>query len=169
MGFSMKSWLVGSLAALLLSGCASDLAWSLRFASEKPVDVRELARSQECGTQQEQSAVSMFVDTAEVRHWQESRGITLLDTDAMPAGPYALVEMGRHDTAGYGLAVSRKASIRKDLLVLKGTFVAPAADAVTAQVVTSPCVLMSLPPGFYRGVIVLNQASDVQASSLSRE
>ena len=165
----MKFWSTMMLASLLLSGCASDLGWSLMFADEKKVEVRELARASACGTQQEQTAVSLFADAAEVERWQASRGLRLLDTGAMPAGPYALVEMGRRETAGYGVVISRKAGIRKDMLVLRSTFFFPAEGSVQAQVETSPCVLMALPAGFYRGVVVMNQSGVVQASTLGKE
>lgn len=165
----MKFWSTAVLASLLLSGCASDLGWSLMFASEKKVETRELARANDCGTQEEPSAVSMFADATDVERWQQSRGLHLIDTSAMPAGPYALVEMGRRESAGYGLLISRKAGIRKDMLVLRSTFFVPAEGSMQAQVETSPCVLMALPPGFYRGVVVMNQSGVVQASTLGKE
>ena len=166
----MKFWSTLVLAPLLLlSGCASDLGWSLMFASEKKVEVRELARANDCGTQQEQSAVSLFADAAELERWQQSRGLHLIDTGAMPAGPYALVEMGLHATAGYGLVISRKAGIRNDMLVLRSTYFFPAEGSAQAQVETSPCALMALPNGFYRAVVVMNQSGVVQASTLGKE
>lgn len=168
MAIKMKALLSAGAAVLLLSGCG-DLGWLLRFSGDTPVEVRELARSTQCGTQDEKSAVNIFTDAAEFRKWQEQRGIKLIDTDAMPAGPYALVEMGTRATGGYGIAISRKAGIRRDLVVLKGTFIAPAADVAVAQVLTSPCVLVGLPSGFYRGVVVFNQAGDIQATSLSKD
>lgn len=164
----MKSWSTAVVAALLLSGCASDLGWSLMFADEKKVEVRELARSQACGTQQEQTAISLFTDAADVERWQQSRGVQLLDTGAMPAGPYALVEMGRRPTGGYGMLISRKAGIRKEMLVLRSTDFTPAEGSEQTQQETSPCVLMALPPAFYRGLVVINQSGVVQATTLSK-
>ncbi|TXH02813.1 MAG: protease complex subunit PrcB family protein [Nevskiaceae bacterium] len=164
----MKFW-SSALLAMLLSGCASDLGWSLMFASEKKVEVRELARANVCGTQQELSAVSLFADAAEVERWQQSRGLHLIDTGAMPAGPYALVEMGLRPSSGYGVVISRKAGIRKDMLVLSSTYFSPAEGSTQAQVETSPCVLMALPPDFYRAVVVMNQSGVVQASTLNKE
>jgi len=165
----MKFVLSAAAAALLLSGCTSDLGWLLRFSGDNPVEVRELARSIQCGTTSDKSAVSVFTDAAELRQWQDQRGIKLIDGDAMPAGPYAVVEMGQRPTGGYGVAISRKAGIRRDLVVLKGTFISPAADSAVAQVVTSPCVLVGLPTGFNRGVVVFNQAGEIQATSLSKQ
>jgi len=169
MGFKMKSLFSAAAAMLLLSGCTSDLGWTLRFSGETPVEVRELARSTQCGTQSEKAVVSVFTDATEFRQWQDQRGLKLIDTDAMPAGPYAIVEMGQRATGGYGIAISRKASIRRDLVVLKGTFIAPPQGSAVAQVITSPCVLVTLPSGFNRGVVVFNQAGEIQATSLSKE
>jgi len=169
MGLKIKALISAGVAGLLLTGCTSDLGWLLRFSGDSPVEVRELARSMQCGTTDEQSAVSVFADANEFRKWQEQRGIKLIDSDAMPAGPYALVEMGRRATGGFGIAISRKAGIRRDLVVLKGTFISPTPDAIATQAITSPCVLVGLPSGFYRGVVVFNQAGEIQATSLSKE
>ena len=165
----MKFVMSAAAVSLLLAGCTSDLGWLLRFSGESPVEVRELARSIQCGTQSEKSSVSVFADAAELRQWQDQRGIKLIDGDAMPAGPYALIEMGQRPTGGYGVAISRKAGIRRDLVALKGTFISPAEGSSVAQVITSPCVLVSLPTGFNRGVVVFNQAGEIQATSLSKE
>lgn len=169
MGSKMKFVLSAAAAACLLSGCTTDLGWTLRFSGDNPVEVRELARSMQCGTPSEKSVASVFTDATELRQWQDQRGIKLIDNDAAPAGPYAVVEMGQRPTAGFGIAISRKAGIRRDLVVLKGTFISPAAGEVVAQVTTSPCVLVALPSGFNRGVVVFNQAGEIQATSLSKQ
>jgi len=169
MKIKTKFALSAGLSALMLAGCTTDLGWMLRFSGETPVEVRELARSAQCGTPSEKSVVTVLADVGDLRKWQEQRGIQLVDNDAAPAGPYAVVEIGQRPSGGYGLAISRKASIRRDLVVLKGTFITPAADSVSAQVVTSPCVLVGLPSGFNRGVVVFNQAGEIQATSLSKE
>ena len=164
----MKFWSTALLASLLLSGCASDLGWSLMFATEKKLETHELARATVCGTTQEQTTVTLFTDASSVEHWQQSRGVHLLNTEAMPAGPYALVEMGHRDSAGYGLVISPRAGIRKEMLVLRSTIFTPAEGSVQAQLETSPCVLMALPAGFYRGVVVIDQSGVVQASTLGK-
>ena len=169
MGLKMKSGWIAVAAALLLGGCTSDLGWLLRFSGETPVEIHELARSSQCGTQGEKSLVTVFPDATEFRQWQDQRGIKLIEGDAMPAGPYALIEMGQRPTGGYGVAISRKGGVRRDLVVLRGTFIAPDAGTVLPQVVTSPCVLVDLPSGFSRGVVVFNQDGDIQATSLSKE
>jgi len=170
MGSKMKFALsAAAAAALLLSACTSDLGWMLRFSGDNPVEVRELARSTQCGTPSEKASASVFVDATELRQWQDQRGIKLIDGDAVPAGPYAVVEMGQRPSAGYGIAISRKAGIRRDLVVLKGTFIAPPAGSVAAQMMTSPCVLVGLPAGFNRGVVVMNQEGEIQATSLSKQ
>lgn len=156
-------------AALLLSGCTSDLGWMLRFSGDNPVEVRELARATQCGTESEKSVATVFADANELRQWQDQRGVKLIDGDAVPAGPYAVVEMGQRPTGGYGIAISRKAGIRRDLVVLRGTFISPDAGSVVEQAVTSPCVLVGLPSGFNRGVVVFDQAGNIQATSLSKQ
>lgn len=165
----MKFVRSAATAALLLSGCTSDLGWLLRFSGDNPVEVRELGRSTQCGTTGDKAVATVFTDATELRQWQDQRGIKLVDGDAVPAGPYAVVEMGQRPTGGYGIAISRKAGIRRDLVVLKGTFIAPADNSALPQVVTSPCVLVGLPSGFNRGVVVFDQSGAIQATSLSKQ
>jgi hypothetical protein len=169
MGSKMKCVLSVAAAALLLTGCTSDLGWLLKFSGDTPVEVRELARSAQCGTPSEKAVATVFTDAAELRQWQDQRGIKLIDGDAVPAGPYAVVEMGQRPSGGYGIAISRKAGIRHDLVVLHGTFISPTAGTESTQVVTSPCVLVGLPSGFNRGVVVLDQSGAIQATSLSKQ
>lgn len=165
----MKLVSSAAAAALLLSGCTSDLGWMLRFSGDNPVEVRELGRAPQCGTESEKAVATVFTDANELRQWQDQRGIKLIDGDAVPAGPYAVVEMGQRPTGGYGLAISRKAGIRRDLVVLKGTFISPEPGSNVAQAITSPCVLVGLPAGFNRGVVVFDQAGNIQATSLSKQ
>lgn len=169
MGIKMKFVLSAAAAAVLLSGCTSDLGWLLRFSGDSPVEVRELARSTQCNTPSEKAVATVFTDATELRQWQDQRGIKLIDGDAVPAGPYAVVEMGQRPSGGYGIAISRKAGIRHDLVVLKGTFISPEAGSALPQVVTSPCVLVGLPSGFNRGVVVFDQTGAIQATSLSKQ
>lgn len=162
----MKKHMVMMTLALISAGCGSTVNISRLFAVEKPIEVQELRRSQQCGTGDAAARVQLFPDLAAVQAWEKSRNLSLtVGADALPQGPYALVEVGRRSTAGYGLAISRAAGRRGEVLMLKGTFITPVAGTVVAQVVTSPCVLVSLPPRDYTAVEVLDQTGERRAST----
>jgi len=145
---SMKHGIL--LLSLGLSACAG---WMQR---ESSVEVSEVARSYQCNSQGPETRVSLMPDGAAVAAWQQQRGVEF-DTARLPQGPFALVEMGERNSGGYGLAVSRLAGRRGDTLILRGTFVAPGADEVSTQAITTPCVLVSLPREGYATVEIVDQ------------
>lgn len=150
------------LGALALSGCA---VISQIFVTGKPVDVAPVGYALDCGSQRPETTVRTLVNADELQKWQMSRGLTLLRADAPQDGPYALVELGQRATGGYGLVVSRDADIRKNVLFLHVTFITPNGDHPGTPQPTSPCVLISMPPGFYQGVSVVDQSGKVVATS----
>lgn len=155
----MKPWIV--LVSLGLSACAGMPDW---FSRENSVEVSEVARSYYCNSQGPDVRVTLMADVAAVEAWQQSHGTSLGDA-RLPQGPFALVEMGERNSGGYGLAISRLAGRRGDTLILRGTFIAPAADAITTQAISSPCVLVSLPREGYAAVEVIDQDGRVRGRS----
>lgn len=136
------------------------------FVFEKPIEVMEVRRGQQCNAPDETSRVYLLNDLAAVQAWEQMRGVNLSNgTPTLPAGPFALVDMGRRNTASYGVAISRMAGRKEEVLTLKGTFITPAAGMMVAQVITSPCVLVSLPSRPYTAVGVVDQSGALRASS----
>ncbi|HSW14884.1 MAG TPA: protease complex subunit PrcB family protein [Solimonas sp.] len=154
----MNRWIAP--AALLLAGCSG---MPTLFSKEYAIEVSEAARSGQCNTAGPESRVSLLADTAAVEAWQQEHGVSF--GVALPQGPFALVEMGERNTGGYGLAISRLAGRRGDTLVLNGTFIAPAAEDMTTQAITSPCVLVSLPKQGYSQVEIIDQDGRVRGRS----
>ena len=156
----MTKW--ATVVALAVAGCASSGGMSDWFSRENAVEVSELARSAQCNTASESAAIQRFADAASLMAWQQQRGVALV-TGSLPQGPFALVEMGQRATGGYGLAISRLAGRRGDTLILKATFIAPPADAMSTEALTSPCVLVSLPADAGGSLELLDQAGNVRA------
>ncbi len=150
------------LLSLLLSACSFKPAKI--FSSYTQIEVREVGRSLQCNTPTADTAAHLFADAAGVQAWQASRGLSLVVSDALADAPHALVEMGARPTGGYGLAVSRAAVLRGELLILTATFISPAPDRFVSQVLTSPCVLVRLPPGRYSTIEVQDQSGAVRAT-----
>jgi hypothetical protein len=134
------------------------------FATYTQLEVREVGRSLYCNTEAADTAAYLFADAAAVQAWQASRGLNLVAAGALADAPHALVEMGQRPTGGYGLAVSRAAVLRGELLILSATFISPGPDRMVSQALTSPCVLVRLPPGRYSTVEVQDQAGAARAT-----
>ena len=147
----MKQWIL--LLSLGLSACAGTSGWLSR---ESSAETSEVARSQQCNSEGPEARLTLLPDPGAVAAWQQQHGVDFGDA-RLPQGPFALVEMGERNTGGYGIAISRLAGRRGDTLTLRGTFIAPAADAMTTQAITSPCVLVSLPRDGYSTVEVIDQ------------
>lgn len=149
------------LLAAALGGCGFSPA--KLFLSRADIEVREVGRSLYCNTPGDAARAVLLEGPQAVREWQAARGVTLGGAPLAQA-PYAIVEMGTRPTGGYGLAVSRAAELRGDLLVLQATFVSPAPGAIRTQAVSSPCALVQLPPGRYGAIEVYDQTGEVRAT-----
>ncbi|HEY1077082.1 MAG TPA: protease complex subunit PrcB family protein [Fontimonas sp.] len=131
------------------------------------VSVAEVARAQLCTAEDETSRVTLFRSALEAQEWQQRTGIELRLTDELKAGRYALIEMGQRHTAGHGIAVSREAREVAGNLQIYTTYFAPAADAMAAQMISSPCVLVRLPNALYGAVEVYDQDGELRATGVT--
>lgn len=73
------------------------------------------------------------------------------------------VRMGRQPSAGYGLSLQEPGTeIGDGTLILRVKWLEPAPDRVYAQVITSPCLLVSVPRGGYHRVEVRDEHGTVR-------
>ncbi|TJY59378.1 protease complex subunit PrcB family protein [Sinimarinibacterium sp. CAU 1509] len=158
-GLTMKRMAISALA-VLLSGCGAS-QW---FARGESVSVDEVGRAQLCSDESDDAALQVFASGNAVAQWQQRTGIDL-HPSALQPGRYALIQMGQRHTGGYGIAVSGDATRVDSVLKLYATFFAPAQGAMTTQMITSPCVLVQLPPGGYDTVEVYDQTGAVRAAA----
>jgi hypothetical protein len=128
------------------------------------VHVVEIRREAVCNSDGPQPRLSLLADADAVRAWQHAHNVELIGTDPLPSpGPFALVEMGVRLSAGYGIAVSREAAVSGGVLRLSASLLTPGAGQATAEVVTSPCVLVALPPRSYRGAELYDPSGSLLA------
>lgn len=144
------------LFASTLSACGGI---DLLPAEPEDVEVVEVFRSTQCGTQEDAPQLRWLPDRAAV----EALSLAVPTSALSGAGAYVLVEMGMQSSGGYQLAVSRKASREGDRLTLYATFLSPPEGAMVTMALTSPCVLVSLPPLAIRRVELVDQSGAVRA------
>jgi hypothetical protein len=128
------------------------------------VHVTEIRSEVRCNSDGPQPRLTLLADEAALRAWQQARKVDLIGVDSLPSpGPYALVEMGVRLSAGYGIVVSRQAEVRSDVLRLSASLLTPQAGQAAAQVVSSPCTLVALPPRAYRAAELFDPSGDLLA------
>jgi hypothetical protein len=149
-------------AAALLAGCGFKA--EKLFSSYTRIDVRDVGRSLYCNSASDEAQARVLPNLQAVLDWQSERGIMLAAPESLTQAPYAVVEMGTRPTGGYGLAVSRSAVLRGELVILSATFVSPAPGSMRTQAVSSPCALVRLPPGRYDRVELQDQTGAVRAT-----
>lgn len=148
----------GSLIALL-SGCA---AMATGAAHHREGGPRLLYASSTCGVD---SRVTWIDSAAGLRavydriHAQDApRADRLPPPVAFPRRAVLWLEMGRQPSAGYGLTVRPHGmEIAGATLTLHVNWLEPLPGRVYAQVITRPCLLLSVPGGDYQRVRVRDQ------------
>ena len=155
--------LAAALSPCLLGACG---ALSTMLPVGQSIEVSEVRRLVNCNSDGPQTRLYLLADREAVRIWQHDHNVDLVGVDPLPAaGAYALVEMGVHMSGGYGLAISRQAGFSGGVVGLSASLFSPDAGQAAVQMVTSPCVLVALPPGSYRGVELRDPAGSLLAKA----
>ena len=124
---------------------------------EFAVDVSEVARLQQCSTSGREATLEVLAGPQAVGTWEAARGVKLVpDSSLLPAGLYAVAELGERNTGGYALLISRQGALKDQVLDLKASFMSPSVSGMATQVLTSPCTLVALPASenFRKAVLV---------------
>ena len=142
------------LMSLLLSACAAD--------GPPPggrVSVEAIHAGSFCGAR---SAGAVWLDdTRALAGWPDGAAGTVPEA-AAAAVPFqrrgvVAVSMGRQPTGGYALRLGATEAVISDgVLTLPVDWVEPPADGVATQVLTRPCLLVSVPRGDYHRVLVVD-------------
>lgn len=127
-------------------------------------EARMIWQSGQCGAR---SAGSRWIgDPAALERAVRASGPASPDADEpdMPSPDFErrrvlLVALGERPTAGYGIGLERETlEIQGDTAVLRVAVTRPPADSMQAQVITAPCMLVTVEPADYSTLAV--RASD---------
>ena len=143
----MEHRIVFVAVAVIAAGCS--FRPEKIFSGYANIEVAEAGRSLQCHTAGGEPRVALFAGLAALRDWQSQRGVEFTGGGTLAEAPYAVIEMGARPTGGYGLAVSHAAVLRGELVILQANFIGPPEGTAVAQMLTSPCVAVRLPPGRY--------------------
>ncbi len=99
-------------------------------------------------------ATAVFATVEDLGHKAWMSALRGTDADAASRA-LVLVHFGPKPTPGYGASFQSAATSGRKLL-LKVTQTVPAPDMMYAQVITSPCILVSVPAGSYSDIKVID-------------
>lgn len=159
---SSKSLLGFALTLLVLTGCAAN-----RSATPEGAPLaRQLTQSDHCGL-----AAPGLVYLDNVAQVERLSGLPTrnLPLDSLTAVDFErehllLVSLGQKTTGGYGITLEDSV-IRDGVLEVRVSVRQPAADAMVAQVLTTPCAVMAVTPANWKRLTV----SGAGMETLTRE
>jgi len=155
--------LAAALLSSLLAACGPH---SWKPPGGRAIEVAQVRQLGSCNSDGPQTRLSLLVDREAVRVWQQAHHVDLVGIDPLPdAGAYVLVELGVRDSAGYGLAIVRQAGLGGGVVWLGASLFKPDAAEAARPMAASPCVLVALPEGRYRGVELRDPAGTLLAGT----
>ena len=161
------------LAAAALMGCLP-----AERTDKQPLSATEVYKGQQCGrvasgTQAAEAPQALGItDPAGLKALGENMAggsingglpAPLSDFDFSAHG-LLVVYMGQKPTSGYSLTiVPEKACISDQAAMVTLKWQTPAPDAITAQVVTHPCIFIKVPKGDFSKIRILDRQGRVKA------
>jgi hypothetical protein len=162
-----KCWLwIGTLA--LLSACRSNVTPQ---DPSTTVEATLLTQSNQCWNNSVDPSVVWItsIDSYESVYNQTRKHI-LGETSTAPSVDFTrlsviAVYMGRKPTAGYQVSLASSAAKigEHNELTLLVSWIEPPGDALLAQVITSPCILVSIPKRDYSTIQIVDEGGRVRA------
>lgn len=167
----MKRVLHGVIPGLLLvMGCSKDVH-----------QIDTVFESAQCGRQLASSALERLTSAGALDQAIEGINRHKISGDQLIGGPFSsapesapvvdfaasealLIEMGRRPTAGYRLTLADTSlAIRDGVAQVLVNWEEPGPSAVVTQVMTSPCLIVTVPRARYRELVVVDQLGQPRA------
>lgn len=163
----MERW-KGVLAAAVLAVSAGGCAAT---GGERSLEAKQIYADGLCGRTRETPAARWIGGADELEAIRQQFGRYRLGPPTLPEVDFdrygvLLVLMGKRPTSGYALALPERDAARIADGVARVTLEwrRPAPDALTAQVLTSPCAMVRLPRAGIERIEVYDQSGDQRLS-----
>lgn len=156
------------LMLLFASACISSQPSD---AGEATISVRVLYKSALGGGTHNRPAATWITGQNLYRSTYQRLVRTTLDPQQKHSPPFVdfkrervlLITMGQRPTGGYLLDLARpSAVVISNRIIVYLTWFKPPAGAILPQVITSPCILLSLPKGDYSSIQVKDQTGRIR-------
>ncbi len=167
----MMARLTSSLGlTMILSACGPGLSQSPVTDSTEPVQLEVVYRGNRCAAVE--PGIQVIRDTAAWTEWRRQRDRQVLSAAGGPDDEAAAIDfgqftvivisMGQRPTPGYAVEVpGDSAMLQEGSLIINSVWQRPAEGAILPQVLTSPCVAITVPAAQYDAVQIKNQQGDI--------
>ncbi len=152
------------MALTAVAGCAQPVG---NAAGDATLPIAALSSQGQCGTLN-RPAVRWIAHSGEWRdlyaransQWMDSPPPPVVD---FPRAGVLLIAMGQRSTAGYGLALADDvAAVRDGILTVRVDWREPPPGRRQAQVMTSPCLLATVPAADFTRIQVVDREGQVR-------
>ena len=157
------------LLLLYCALCTCVPAPTVDSAEVKRIPVRILYQDDLCGGNRLSPAVTLVADTNQLKRiLVESKGRMLGQSPPSPAVDFnvahvVFIQMGQKPTGGYGIELAEPdATLRGGEALIRLRWIEPAPGSIVAQILTSPCLIVSLPKGAYEKITITDENGSVR-------
>jgi hypothetical protein len=140
------------------------------FSAESPrIPVRILYQDDLCGGNRPTPSVTLVADSDQLKRILiESKGRMLGQSLPSPAVDFdaehvVTIQMGQKPTGGYGIELAEPdATLRDGEALIRLRWIEPAPGSIVTQILTSPCLIVSLPKGAYEKITITDENGSVR-------
>jgi hypothetical protein len=133
------------------------------------IPLRILAQDALCGGNHLSPSVTLVADSDQLKRILiESKGRMLDQSPPSPAVDFNMeyvvfIQIGQKPTGGYGIELAEPhATIKDDEALIRLRWIEPAPGAIVTQILTSPCLIVSLPKGAYEKIVIMDEKGNVR-------
>lgn len=159
-----KAMMALVLLSVLAGGCAAT-------SGQKAVQAEQIYADGLCGRTRSSAAARWIADPEELEMLRQSFGQYRMGPPTFPEVDFdkrgvLLVQMGKRRTSGYGLALADEnpARVEDGVATVTLEWREPGEDVMVAQVLTSPCVMVTLPKAGLERIDVVDQTGSRRLS-----
>jgi hypothetical protein len=138
-------------------------------AEGQRVPVRILYQDALCGGNRPSPSVTLVAGSDQLKRiFIESKGRMLGPSPPTPAVDFDTehvvdIQMGQKPSGGYGIELAEPhATLNGGEALIRLRWVEPAPGAIVTQILTSPCLIVSLPKGDYRRIVITDETGKVR-------
>jgi hypothetical protein len=137
-------------------------------AEGKRIPVRILYQDVICSGNRPTPSVTLVADSDQLKRiFIESKGRMLGQSLPVPAVDFdaehvVTIQMGQKPSGGYGIELAEPyATLNDGESLIRLRWIEPAPGSIVTQILTSPCLIVSLPKGTYENIVITDEKGNV--------
>jgi len=122
-----------------------------------------------CGGNRPTPSMTLVADSDQLKRILiETKGRVLGQSPPVPVVDFdaehvVTIQMGQKPTGGYGIELAEPdATLRGGEALIRLRWIEPAPGSIVAQILTSPCLIVSLPKGAYEKITITDENGSVR-------